>query len=645
MGLTISGTQTVGVHLTSASQNPVSVTSTGAIITTGSYAIYGSAVTAWSITNHGTLSAANTNTGFGRYYYGIELTGGGSITNGSASDTTALIFAYISGSQGHYSRGVFISGCGTVTNYGRISSGDFGVLIESGGSLINGSASDTTASISTLQRGIGISPGTVINFGTIDSKFSDGVYRSEGSVTNGSSSDTGALIRGGNSAVSLSGTLTNYGTIVGGYYGASLSSNYGPTYGETVTNGSVGDTAAVISGGGSAPGRNLSIGINERALVGTVTNFATIEGGFYGVRIVQDGTLTNGSGGDATAAISGGFDGVLMTGGTGTVNNYGTIVGKGARGIGGIGVYFNPHYPRKDHTATLTNAGTIIGGSGTAVWFKGGSDRLIVDPSAVFVGDVKASGTGVNTLELAKGAGVGTIAGIGTSFVHFRHLQLDQGARWVLAGSNSLSGGSLLSLRGGVPLSAAGTLDVGGDLAMSTNGTLAMRASGAVEVGGTSHLKAGRLVIDGGHTLSGTGTINGAVTDSGVILAHGGSLAFGGNASGHGVIGAGAVEIDTGALLLARNDLRVQHAVFLAGTHETLVLGSPGKMTATISGFGTTDTIDLLNITATGSFANGILTLTGPHGGHAALHFAGSYASGFTIGSDGHGGTAITVHA
>ena len=67
-------------------------------------------------------------------------------------------------------------------------------------------------------------------------------------------------------------------------------------------------------------------------------------------------------------------------------------------------------------------------------------------------------------------------------------------------------------------------------------------------------------------------------------------------------------------------------------------------MTATISGFGTTDTIDLLNITATGSFANGILTLTGPHGGHAALHFAGSYASGFTIGSDGHGGTAITVH-
>ena len=171
-----------------------------------------------------------------------------------------------------------------------------------------------------------------------------------------------------------------------------------------------------------------------------------------------------------------------------------------------------------------------------------------------------------------------------------------------------------------------------------------MRASGAVEVGGTSHLKAGRLVIDGGHTLSGAGTINGAVTNSGVILALGGSLAFGGNASGHGVIGAGAVEIDTGALLLARNDLRVPQAIFLAGTNETLGLASPGKVTSTISGFGITDTIDLLNITATGSFANGVLTLTGPHGGHAALHFAGSYASGFTIGGDSHGGTAIMLH-
>ncbi len=60
MGLTISGTQTVGVHLTSASQNPVSVTPTGAVITTGSYAIYGSAAADWSISNAGAYRVAFT---------------------------------------------------------------------------------------------------------------------------------------------------------------------------------------------------------------------------------------------------------------------------------------------------------------------------------------------------------------------------------------------------------------------------------------------------------------------------------------------------------------------------------------------------------------------------------------------------------
>ncbi len=173
---------------------------------------------------------------------------------------------------------------------------------------------------------------------------------------------------------------------------------------------------------------------------------------------------------------------------------------------------------------------------------------------------------------------------------------------------------------------------------------LAVTSTGEIEVGAKGHAALGRLVVDGGRTLVGTGTIRGPITVSGELRASGGTLTLAGNAAGHGVIGAGAVEIDTGSVLIARNEMRERHVVFLAGTNETLGLNSPGKVTATISGFGTTDTIDLLGITATGSFANGILTLTGAHGGHAALHFAGSYASGFTIGSDGHGGTAITVH-
>ena len=49
----------------------------------------------------------------------------------------------------------------------------------------------------------------------------------------------------------------------------------------------------------------------------------------------------------------------------------------------------------------------------------------------------------------------------GASTLNFTHFQLDRGARRVLAGSNSLAGGSQLSVQGGVPLSVAGTLEVG----------------------------------------------------------------------------------------------------------------------------------------------------------------------------------------
>jgi predicted sugar kinase len=73
------------------------------------------------------------------------------------------------------------------------------------------------------------------------------------------------------------------------------------------------------------------------------------------------------------------------------------------------------------------------------VLFGGGNDRLIVDPGAVFVGNVDG-GAGSNTLELASAASTGTISGIGTSFVNFGTVTVDAGASWALAGSNTVSG-------------------------------------------------------------------------------------------------------------------------------------------------------------------------------------------------------------
>jgi hypothetical protein len=75
-----------------------------------------------------------------------------------------------------------------------------------------------------------------------------------------------------------------------------------------------------------------------------------------------------------------------------------------------------------------------------------------------------------------------------------------------------------------------------------------------------------------------------------------------------------------------------------------IALGKPGGLTATIAGFGTTDTIDVLNRTIVSTtFAGKTLTLLGPSGAIGSLHFSATYAGHhFALASDGHGGTNIT---
>src|SRR5665213_2575771 len=84
-GTTISSSTTIGLSLTVASQNPVTVSSSGTIDVSGndSSAIYGIFGVPGTIANDGVLSAADG--------YGIRLLSGGSITNGRATDTKASV--------------------------------------------------------------------------------------------------------------------------------------------------------------------------------------------------------------------------------------------------------------------------------------------------------------------------------------------------------------------------------------------------------------------------------------------------------------------------------------------------------------------------------------------------------------------------
>src|SRR5207247_2557504 len=84
---------------------------------------------------------------------------------------------------------------------------------------------------------------------------------------------------------------------------------------------------------------------------------------------------------------------------------------------------------------TITNAGTISGGSYAIDFANSAADRLIVDPGAVFVGSV-AGGSGTSTLELASGNG--SIMGIDSGLLNnFGFLIVDAGGNWTLNGTNT----------------------------------------------------------------------------------------------------------------------------------------------------------------------------------------------------------------
>src|SRR6516164_6470527 len=259
------------------------------------------------------------------------------------------------------------------------------------------------------------------------------IVAATGYVTNQTMAYNGDAIYG---APGYPWTVTNMGTVKSTSTGVELSS------GGTVTNFGTID---------SGVGYPIS-GIDISGGSGTVTNFGTIVSGEYGIKLTAGGTVTNGQGGfiqgdyPAAVALWGSdtvtnfgriygtyFDGVALGAG-GNVTNFGTIEGPWA------GVDFFGTLP-----GTVTNAGTIIGGStGRPVRFGGGDNLLVVDPGAAFLGRVNGAlfvgtvdaGSGNNTLELAPGAGPGLLSGLGTNFINFGSVVFDASAAWTVTLDN-----------------------------------------------------------------------------------------------------------------------------------------------------------------------------------------------------------------
>ncbi len=274
----------------------------------------------------------------------------------------------------------------------------------------------------------------------------------------------------------------------------------------------------------------------------------------------------------------------------------------------------------------FTNNGTVQALNNSSVTYSSSAADLNLVAGMLTGGIWKAiaTGSGTSTVSLSGGpittdAASITISGAGSVF------QAGNGSTYSTLESTltTIAAGGSLSILGGRAYATT--------LALADNGTLALG-------GATASLSAASITVGTGGVLSGNGAVTTSIADGGTVTASGGLLHETKN-----LTGAGSVTIATGSMLEVDGTLSAKTVTFGTGTGEVLALAKPASTTSTIAGFGSGDTIDLLNIGVTKlTFAGGVLTIMSGATKVAALRFSGSYTTAsFSFTSDGHNGTNI----
>lgn len=526
---TISTRLTHALAYTQAADNPLTIAAAGGILAaSGGYALsLGGAGIVWSLDQQGTVSAAGA--------IGVTVAAG-SVTNlagaliegandGLAFDSAGTLVdaGTISGARYAVSFAAGVASLavvdpravltGTVHGGGAGSSlefasaaalGTFSSLgahytgfasyevasgarwLASGNNTLSGNSSFLNAGSVTAANAIVVRGGVVTNSGFLESPNSLPLDVTNANVTN----QAGGIITGkGGIRLHNGGTLLNSAMVAGFNYAAKAFS--GATIvnqqGASITSGIQGiildGAATLINDGfvGEYGTGSGSYGVFASSLTGTVNGAVTVQAGV--ITNQASGTIAGYIGISETAAVavvnegivSGSTAGVYLTGGTITNAAHATVEG-GGTGISGYGL--------------ILDAGTISGGgAGYALSLAAATaSRVIVDRGAAFIGTV--SGGGMSTLEFS--AGIGTLAGFGSTVTGFADLTLDTGSQWLLSGSAAGFGGETI---GG--FAAGSTIEL--------TGTAASYAT----------LSGGVLTLSGGMTLDLPGAAHVAVNDGG----------------------------------------------------------------------------------------------------------------------------------
>lgn len=528
---TISGESNDGVRLIGGGTltNSGTISGSGGPLADGVSMFFFDDQNASGLTGVGTVSNAAGGTISGDRF-GIILSGGGSINNaGSLRGNVAGALIQPSPLNG-------ATAVGAITNSGSITGADG---LRFGAGLSGASLSNSGSIVGSGGYGVNHGTGILLTLSNVAggniTGHKNGVFALNGALALNNAGTIRANLAGGGGAepfyaavlIGRAGTtVTNSGVIssAGRGIATSLVSDEAGGFimdarGIAVTNSGTitgeSDDAVSLLGGGSVVNSGRIYGLvgaeadglqiqfaNGQATdaapkqSGTIINLAggQIVGARYGAIIAGGGTVQN------AGLIEGGVTGLLIvdqarTGTVGSLVNTGTIFGGVMMDVDSGSAYNSGSIISSTGTAfksvqaiSLTNAGRIASGAGTAVEFGGGNDSLLLTNGSLIEGIVDG-GLGLDTATLDADAA--SVLDLGP-FVNFENLIVD-GGTWRASGATG-------------SFDAIGVLDGQLIVTGSLAGSLFTSGTGVFEIGngGTSGSFTGDLHNDGAFVFNRT---------------------------------------------------------------------------------------------------------------------------------------------